>query len=41
MRTQWSIKKELCKTIPARCPFAREINLFNYTLFHIPHDRFA
>jgi hypothetical protein len=26
----------LCKTIPARCPFAREIKLFDYTLFHIP-----
>lgn len=25
----------LCKTIPARCPFARTIKLFNYTLFHI------
>jgi len=26
----------LCKTIPAHCPFAGEIKLFNYTLFHIP-----
>lgn len=26
----------LCKTIPARCPFAREIKLFNRTLFQIP-----
>ena len=28
--------KLLCKTIPARCPFTREIKLFDYTLFHIP-----
>ncbi len=26
----------LCKTIPARCPFAREIKLFGHTFFHIP-----
>lgn len=26
----------LCKLIPARCPFAREIKLFDHTLFHIP-----
>lgn len=26
----------LCKIIPARCPFAREIKLFGWSLFHIP-----
>lgn len=26
----------LCTLIPARCPFAREIKLFNRTLFSIP-----
>lgn len=26
----------LCKMIPARCPFKREIKLFDYTLFRIP-----
>ncbi|MEI2579674.1 Mo-dependent nitrogenase C-terminal domain-containing protein [Scytonema sp. PRP1] len=26
----------LCKIIPARCPFEREIKLCNYTLFRIP-----
>jgi hypothetical protein len=26
----------LCKIIPTHCPFAREIKLFNHTLFCIP-----
>lgn len=26
----------LCKTIPAQCPFARNIELFHHTLFQIP-----
>ena len=26
----------LCKLIPVRCPFEREIKLFDHTLFHIP-----
>lgn len=26
----------LCKMIPARCPFEREIKLFDHTVFHIP-----
>jgi hypothetical protein len=30
------IAQLLCKTIPSRCPFAREIKVFDYTLFHIP-----
>ncbi|MBF2000764.1 MAG: Mo-dependent nitrogenase C-terminal domain-containing protein [Synechococcales cyanobacterium M58_A2018_015] len=25
-----------CRVIPARCPFARDVKLFNHTLFHIP-----
>lgn len=28
--------KELCKLIPAQCPFERDIQLFGRTLFHIP-----
>lgn len=30
------VAKLLCKTIPASCPFEREIKLFDHTLFHIP-----
>ncbi|MBD2451785.1 Mo-dependent nitrogenase C-terminal domain-containing protein [Nostoc sp. FACHB-152] len=26
----------LCKMIPARCPFAREVKIFERTLFRIP-----
>ncbi|GET44537.1 Mo-dependent nitrogenase C-terminal domain-containing protein [Microseira wollei] len=26
----------LCKIIPNQCPFARDIQLFGQTLFHIP-----
>lgn len=26
----------LCKLIPSQCPFARDIQLFGYTLLHIP-----
>ena len=26
----------LCKMIPSRCPFKREIKLFDHTLFRIP-----
>ncbi len=26
----------LCKIIPARCPFEREVKIFNRTLFYIP-----
>lgn len=26
----------LCQIIPARCPFERDIKLFNYTILHIP-----
>lgn len=26
----------VCKVIPARCPFEREVKLFNRKLFHIP-----
>jgi hypothetical protein len=28
--------KLLCKMIPVSCPFARDIKLFDHTLFHIP-----
>jgi hypothetical protein len=28
--------KLLCKIIPTSCPFERNINLFDRTLFHIP-----
>lgn len=28
--------RSLCKFIPARCPFEREVKLFNYTILHIP-----
>jgi hypothetical protein len=28
--------RTLCKIIPARCPFEREIKLFNHTIFFIP-----
>jgi hypothetical protein len=28
--------RTLCKIIPARCPFEREIKLFNHTIFSIP-----
>jgi hypothetical protein len=28
--------KELCRLIPAQCPFERDIQLFGRTLFHIP-----
>lgn len=28
--------RSLCKIIPARCPFERQIKLFNYTLVRIP-----
>ncbi len=27
---------QLCKSIPAQCPFERDVNLFGKTLFHIP-----
>ena len=26
----------LCKIIPAQCPFERDIQLFNHTVWHIP-----
>ena len=26
----------LCKVIPARCPFEREVKFFSYKLFYIP-----
>jgi len=26
----------LCKLIPARCPFERNIKFFGHTIFHIP-----
>lgn len=26
----------LCKSIPAQCPFERDVKFFGYTLFHIP-----
>ncbi|MCT7958016.1 Mo-dependent nitrogenase C-terminal domain-containing protein [Laspinema palackyanum] len=28
--------KQLCRLIPAQCPFERDIQLFGRTLFHIP-----
>ncbi|MBF2048642.1 nitrogenase [Leptolyngbya sp. NK1-12] len=28
--------RSLCKLIPARCPFERQIKLFDYTLVRIP-----
>ncbi|WP_088889545.1 Mo-dependent nitrogenase C-terminal domain-containing protein [Leptolyngbya ohadii] len=28
--------RSLCKIIPARCPFERQIKLFDYTLIRIP-----
>jgi hypothetical protein len=30
------LARTLCQVIPARCPFEREIKLFNRTLFYIP-----
>ncbi len=27
---------KLCKSIPAQCPFERDVKLFGKTLFHIP-----
>ncbi len=30
------IAKLLCKMIPASCPFERNIQFFDHTLFHIP-----
>lgn len=30
------IAKLLCQSIPASCPFERDIKLFGRTLFHIP-----
>lgn len=30
------IAKLLCLLIPQSCPFAREVKMFNQTLFHIP-----
>jgi hypothetical protein len=30
------VAKLVCKTIPARCPFEREIKLFDHTVFRIP-----
>jgi hypothetical protein len=26
----------ICQLVPAQCPFERDLNLFGYTLFHIP-----
>lgn len=26
----------LCQSIPAQCPFERDVKFFSYTLFHIP-----
>ena len=26
----------LCQTIPAQCPFERDVKIFGHTLFHIP-----
>jgi hypothetical protein len=31
-----NVAHQICKLIPAQCPFERDITLFNYTLFHIP-----
>lgn len=30
------IAHRICKLIPARCPFERDIKFFQRTLFHIP-----
>ena len=30
------VARLLCNLIPARCPFAREIKLFDHTVFRIP-----
>ncbi|MBE9192190.1 Mo-dependent nitrogenase C-terminal domain-containing protein [Gloeocapsopsis crepidinum LEGE 06123] len=30
------VARLLCRIIPNRCPFEREIKLFNYTILHIP-----
>ena len=27
---------QICKLVPAQCPFARDINVFGKTLFRIP-----
>ena len=27
----------LCRLIPASCPIERDIKIFGYTVFHIPH----
>lgn len=31
-----SLAHQLCKMIPAQCPFERDVKLFGRTLFHIP-----
>ena len=30
------VARLLCKTIPAQCPFERNIKFFNRNIFHIP-----
>ena len=30
------IAHQICKVIPAQCPFERDVKLFGHTLFHIP-----
>jgi Mo-dependent nitrogenase C-terminus len=34
--TQPQTARFFCRMIPSHCPFERDINLFGYTLFHIP-----
>jgi hypothetical protein len=30
------VAKLLCKIVPSRCPFERDIKFFSHTVFHIP-----
>ena len=32
------LARVLCKLIPSRCPFEREIKLFDHTVFRIPQN---
>jgi hypothetical protein len=31
-----NLAHRLCQTIPAQCPFERDVKIFGHTLFHIP-----
>ncbi len=32
----YKVAQQLCKTIPAQCPFERKFTLFNRTILYIP-----